>query len=315
MATSDRVPLAYMVVDPGGPGERALPVYDQLFIGRECAGVEESRRFVVDDAEVSRNHLELRLDVDQDKAYIVDSSTNGTRLNGQRIERSMPVLVRSADRIMVGAVAFEFQSEMFRSVVRADPRKTAMRISQATMIMVVGDILGYSTISQYTEGHVVTRDLDVLYGSLRDLLNEQKGTLSDYAGDAVFAVWDCGQLPDAPDLALTFALRAVDVVAEVGPSLSLRDPAGDPVKLGWAIVQGDAAVSSLTGSLISIVGDAANLAFRLSGLAGRDARAPVIVTKVVHDIVVDRYRFGPPEHVETKGRSGQETIYELLGPI
>jgi class 3 adenylate cyclase len=66
---------------------------------------------------------------------------------------------------------------------------------------------------------------------------------------------------------------------------------------------------------VSIVGDAANLAFRLSGLAGRDSRAPVIVTDVIHDEVADRYRFGPPEKVDTKGRSGQETIYELLGPI
>lgn len=315
MSTSERVPPAYVVVDPGGSAERVIPVYDSLFVGRECAGVDDSRRFVVDDPEVSRNHLELRLDAGQDRAYVVDTSTNGTRVNGMRIERNIPVIIRSRDRIVVGAVQLEFQSEAFQSVQQMDPRRTAMRISQSTMMMVVGDIIGYSTISQYTDGEILTSDLHALYGPLKGLLVQQRGTLSDYAGDAVFAVWDYDHMPDAPTLAVDFALRAVDLVAEVAPSLRLRDPEGQPLRMGWAVVEGRAAISSLTGSLISVVGDAANLAFRLSGVAGRKSRAPVIVTKGVHDLIADRYRFGAPSLEDTKGRTGQETVYEVSGPV
>ncbi len=308
----EREPLAYLVVNPGGSGEHALPVYDQLFVGRECAGVDGARRFIVDDPEVSRNHFEVRLDVDEDRAYVVDTSTNGVLVNGLRIDRAVPVPVRSTDRIEAGSLCFEFTSEAFRASVPVDPRRTALRIVQATMIMVVGDILGYSTIAQYTAEEVVARDLDALYGSLRGLLKEQQGTLSDYAGDAVFAVWDLHRLDDAPTLAVDFALRAVELVAEVAPALRIRDPEGRPVRLGWAVVRGTAAVSTLTGSLVSVVGDAANLAFRLSGLAGRDSRAPVIVTEGVRQLVADHYLFGAPEAVDTKGRAGREVVYELL---
>ena len=39
------------------------------------------------------------------------------------------------------------------------------------------------------------------------------------------------------------------------------------------LAHGDAAVSSLTGVLLGVVGDATNLRFRLSGIAGREVTA------------------------------------------
>lgn len=304
---------AAVVIRTDSGAARTIPVYDRLFVGRECAGIDDAHRLVVDDPEVSRNHAEIRLDVIHDLAYVVDTSTNGTRVNGARIERAMPVPLRAGDVVSVGRLELLFQSESFRAGPRFDPRKTAFRVTTAEMLMVVGDIVTYSTISQYTDSSVVAHDLEVLYGSVRELLSEHRGTLSDYAGDAMFAVWDKSYLADAEERATNFALAAVDLVNSVAPSLSIRDPDGAPVRMGWAVVAGDAAVSSLTGSLVSVVGDAANLAFRLSGLAARGGRAPVIVTAKVHDAVADRFRFGEPVCVETKGRTGEETIFEVLG--
>lgn len=320
MEIQGRVPPAYLVMRPGTPEERAIPVYDSLYVGRDWAQVEEGRRFLIsDDGQVSRDHLEVRLDLQRDLAFVIDTSTNGTRVNGLRIDSAKPVRIRPTDRIVAGSTEFEFRSESFRAepvrpAAHAGPRPTALDIRTARMIMVVGDIVGYSTISQYTAGEIIVLDLEVLYGALKGLLSEQKGTLSDYAGDAVLTVWEVGILPEAPSLAIDFALKAVDLVAEVGPSLRIRDPEGNPVHMGWAISHGLVAVSALTGSLVSVVGDATNLAFRLSGIAGRQGRAPVVVTAGVHDLVPDHYRYGPPDEVETKGRSGMETVYELFGP-
>ena len=85
--------LAYLVAWPGEDDEQSIPIYDHLYVGRECSGIEEDRRFLVDDDAVSRNHMEVRLDVEQDQAWLVDRSTNGTLLNGTRIERSVPVQI------------------------------------------------------------------------------------------------------------------------------------------------------------------------------------------------------------------------------
>jgi len=76
-----------LVIAPDAAEERSIPVYDRLVVGRECAGVEERHRLLIDDPAISRTHLELRLDFGRDQAWLTDLSTNGTRVNGQRIER------------------------------------------------------------------------------------------------------------------------------------------------------------------------------------------------------------------------------------
>jgi adenylate cyclase len=71
-------PLGFLIVDDGGP-QRSVPIFDQMFVGRECVGINESRRLVIRDPEISRNHLEIRLDAVSDQAFVIDISTNGTR--------------------------------------------------------------------------------------------------------------------------------------------------------------------------------------------------------------------------------------------
>src|SRR5437868_15548201 len=98
MSQAEGEALAFLMLHPGSRDERAIPIYDRIFIGRECAGIDDAHRLLIDDPEVSRNHMELRLDPEQDQAFVIDTSTNGTRVNGARIERAVPVPVTAGDR-------------------------------------------------------------------------------------------------------------------------------------------------------------------------------------------------------------------------
>jgi class 3 adenylate cyclase len=182
------------------------------------------------------------------------------------------------------------------------------------MVMAVGDIVSYSTISQYTDSQTVLQSLEMVYGGLQETLNRYRGTLSDYAGDALFAVWEMEQIEEAPKKAVAFALDAIEGMKSLAPMLNVRDPDGEPIRMGWGVVIGDAAISSLTGSLVSVVGDAANLAFRISGLAARDGHADVIVTEAVHELLEGAFTTTPPEDVTVKGRTGTERVYGITGP-
>jgi class 3 adenylate cyclase len=303
---------AYIVVAPGSAEERLVPIVDRLFVGRECLGVDEAHRLLVDDLTVSRQHFEIRLEHEHDRAVVVDHSTNGTRLNGIRMAKGSPAPLRPGDRLSLGEVELEFRSDRFAGTNLADEGRTIRNVSLAKLVMVVGDIHNYSTISQYTDSKTMLDALEILYAGLGGILQRYKGTLSDYAGDAMFAVWELDRLDDAPELAINFALEAVDGVRQLGPMLPIRAPDGEPIKMGWGIVVGDAAVSSLTGALISVVGDATNLAFRLSGLAGRGGRPSVLVTHALREAVPDRFAWGEPDDVEVKGRTGTETVYGVL---
>lgn len=304
-------PPAYLVVDEDGT-KRNVPIFDQLFVGRECAGISERRRFVIDDPEISRTHLEIRLDAASDQAFLIDTSSNGTSLNGVRLERAVLLPLRPGDEIRIGDVTLTFSSQRFTAVAKAAPRLTQARIGQAAMVMVVGDIVNYSTISQVTDEQVMARSLHTLWNQLGGVLQAHHGSLNHYAGDALFAVWEMDRFPDATELAIDFALAANQLVEQLGPELPLRGPDGMPIHMGWGVVRGMAALAAMTRSVDAVIGDATNVAFRLSGLAGRQGRAAVMVTSGVHRSVAARFLWGASESVEIKGRSGVETVFPVI---
>ena len=304
---------AFVVVSPGTSDERTVPITERLFVGRECLGVDEQHRLLVDDPTVSRQHFEIRLEPEHDRASLLDNSTNGTRLNGVRIGRGAPAPLRPGDRITVGETVIEFRSDRYHGKDLADDGRTIRRVTLSKLVMAVGDIAGYSTISQYTDSNTMLSALEVLYGGLRGILERYRGTLSDYAGDAMFVVWELDEMEDAPKLAVDFCLEAVDGVRQLAPMLPIREPDGSPIYMGWGLVTGEAAVSSMTGALLSVVGDATNLAFRLSGVAARNGRPSVIITEALQQMLPPGYALSPPDDVEVKGRTGTEKVYGVLG--
>ena len=280
-------------------------------MGRECAGIEESRRLLIEGGEVSRCHFEVRLDDVRDQAYLVDESTNGTHLNGVRIARAVPTQIKPGDRITIASRVFEFRSARFADTSQPGSRMTIMPIRLTTMVLVVGDIVKYSTISQVTDNNTIAVSLQRLWAELGVVLTAHRGTLNHYAGDALYAVWDPERLPDATELAVDFALAADQRLQQFSSELALRGPDGRPIQMGWSIVSGRVAVTSMTRA-DAVIGDATNLAFRLSGIAGRDGRPNVIVTERIKEIIGSSYVLGEPEEVDTKGRTGKEMIYPVL---
>src|SRR5262249_18038833 len=121
-------------------------------------------------------------------------------------------------------------------------------------------------------------------------------------------------LPDGIQLAIKFALAANQRVEELGPALPLRNPQGQPIHMGWGVVVGVAALAAMTRSVEAVIGDSTNVGVRLAGLAGRDGRAPVMVTGVVHDAVKNKFLWGDAEQVLLKGRQTTETVYPVIGP-
>jgi adenylate cyclase len=299
--------LAHLVAQPGHVDEHQVPIFDHLFIGRECTGIDDNHRYLIDHESVSRNHADLRLDAEQEQAWLIDRSTNGTLLNGARMERSVPAQIVHGDRFRVGPVEFEFTSLRFSSPAGPDPRQTVRDVTLNELIMVVGDIISYSTVSEYSDGIVLLESVDRLYGELRQLLQQRRGTLSNYVGDAFFATWEA-TTPGAAASAVAFAMDAAQRVRAVAPSLPLRDPGGEPIRMGFAVASGQAATSLMSGALVTVLGDTTNVAFRLSGVASRSGWSDVVVTDAVHDLTVGQFSFTDPVDIEVKGRTAKVTI-------
>jgi class 3 adenylate cyclase len=304
-------PQAHLVMHMNA-GEKSVPIFDQLFVGRECAGIDEHRRLVIADPNISRNHLEIRLDVATDRAFLIDTSTNGTLLNGMPLERAMQVPIKPDDRISIGDVELIFRSHRFNAASLSGTNPTLTRIVEETMVMVVGDITNYSTISEVTENRVIAGSLNYLWHELSRVLRTHRGTLNHYAGDALYAVWELRRIPTANELAIDFALAANQRVEELAPTLPLRGPDGSPIRMGWGVVQGRAAIAAMTRTVTAVIGDATNVAFRLAGIAGRAGRPAVMVSSRIHAVVEAQYVWGHSEQVEIKGRRGMETVFPVV---
>ncbi len=308
----DAQPVGYVVVDPGTPGEGTRPLLDRLFVGRECAGVDEAHRILlVDDQAVSRNHLEIRVDLEQGRPVVVDTSSNGARVNGIRIERAVAVPLNGGDQIQVGNHVLEFRAA---TVTTQRPESTVQRATisvstSTTMAMIVGDLINFSTVSEQADQQVLVHDVHQLYTRLRELLAQHRGTLVDYVGDAFFASWELDFDPAAATNALEFALAADVLVNECAGDFELRYADGTPLKMGWGATMGPVVTQLMPGSVVMVLGDAVNLGFRLSALAGREARPKILATELVRQAADGHFEFGDPETVTVKGRLGIETIY------
>ncbi len=321
---------AVLIVSPGRDDERAVPVYDRLFAGRECSGVDEGHRLLIHDRTISRTHLELRLDFDRDEAWLTDHSSNGTRLNGRRVERFVPVRMRPGDRVLLGSTELEFRSPRFtggeqRKAMTLDGMTTLHQAVVTEMVMVVGDVLSFSTIAENTDDQVLMTDIERLFARLRVILGKHHGTLTNYAGDAFFATWEADPtkgIGPAARSAVAFALEAAAAVPLVAETLELRDPEGGPVRMGWGVSSGRAAVSGKNGPLMTVLGDATNVAFRLSGIADRQGWPAVLVTASVSQAAESQaaagrasgavFVFSPLPAVTVKGR---KKPVEILGAV
>ena len=78
-----------------------IPIYDGMIIGRDSVspGPLETSTFV------SRRHASFSFD--RDSVLITDASTNGTFINGKRLEKLQPTAIHDGDTIRFADVDFE----------------------------------------------------------------------------------------------------------------------------------------------------------------------------------------------------------------
>jgi adenylate cyclase len=295
-ADADRI-----IISPGTSEERAVPIEGRLFVGRECAGIDPKQRLILEYPSISRDHLELRSDP-HGGTRLIDHSTNGTWVNGRRVERDEPLLLSDGDRIEVGDVQLEFRARPDAApIVERD--LTVRTLGVIPLAIVVGDVVGYTAITERYGAEPVARTMETIFGVLQELLKGQGGTVGNYVGDALLAAWDAHRDERAAEKAVAFALDAAEL------SATLPSVAGAPLRMGWAVTVGEAMAGRPALARDSIHGDAINLAFRLASIAGRDERPPVLVTAEVVSDAPQAARYEALGELTVRGRSSTVETY------
>lgn len=278
----------WLVLSERGSTPRVVPIIGRLFVGR-TAGASRPQHLMLDDPAVSRLHFELR--VNADGVTLVDQSTNGTRVNGSKLERDQAVSLNDSDFIEVGTIRMSFRSLDAADRI-SDAVRTAVReIERAHVATVVGDVVGYTAVAERDGEDAAAAAADELFATLAELVAAHGATTSHRDGDSLFAAWDAHADPEAADKAVRFALAAAQL-------------AGDSaLDMGWGVTIGTAAPAHPTSARDSVDADAINLAFRLSGLAARDGEPPVLVSAGAATAAEDAADYGDLREIAIRGRA------------
>lgn len=201
----------------------------------------------------------------------------------------------------------ELVEEMSRN-----PEHYSMDGRNAELTVLFSDIRGFTTISEGLEPKQLTQLMNEYLGAMTSVIQDQRGTLDKYIGDAIMAFWGA-PVDDAEHAghAVKAALRMHAALAELNRSLTAR---GWPeLKIGVGLNTGPMTVGDM-GSPVrkayTVMGDAVNLASRLEGLTKQYGVGTLVgeaTRRAVKDVV-----FREIDRVRVKGKDEPVSIYEPL---
>jgi len=293
-----------------------LEIVDKIFIGRSCKGVDPQKRILVHDAQVSRDHAVVSRRAE--RLQITDSSKNGTWVNGTRLAAGASSEIADGDNINVGESTFRVcYPENVTDVKDAAILTDGTRVT-ATEIMVtnvVADVRGFTTFSQDHASSDVYALMKEIFDNFSAIVYQFKGTIKDYAGDAVYAFWDHNveAIKTQAVLACQAAIQQTQTINDIRTQLIGKNLAADNLQMGWGITTGQVTMSHYGSRAtdLALVGDCTNLAFRLSGLANKELSEKIVICSQTADLVRDELTLKDLGPVSIKGRTGKEHIFAL----
>jgi adenylate cyclase len=272
-------------VTENGQTDRVVAIVDRLTVGRKQGSIDTPQLVLLEDPMVSRAHLELRAEA-VGGVVLVDQSTNGTRVNGTKVEPGEPLALSDGDLIEIGSARLGYRSLDNPQRIPAAIRAAVVMTEPTLMACVAGDIAGDGA--------------DALFATLRELQAEHGAGAYHAAGDSFFAAWDGADAPDAVQHAVSFALAAGAIASE-------------PLCAGWAVTVGDATEAHTSTTCQAVHGEAINLALRLSGLAAREDEPAVLVSAEVADAAPAAAVYGEVRELDLPGRDAPARI-RIAGP-
>jgi class 3 adenylate cyclase len=288
-----------------------LDLVDKVFIGRGCRGIEKTKRILVKDPAVSRDHAIVSLD--GSNLQITDLSKNGVWVNGVRVAPGSSQGLRDGDMITVGDTCIVVR---YTGLTTFDDSMEGTHAGPIEMIVtsLVADVRGFTGISQREDSSQVYAFMKDLFETLTAVVHDFKGTVKDYVGDAVYAFWDHGLSANTEQavLACRAALHQLEAVNRLESRNGFDSQmAGQGLIMGWGITTGKVTMAHYSSRVadLALVGDATNLAFRLSGMANKDLASPIVICSQTAQLVGQALSPVDLGLVPVRGRTGNEHVY------
>lgn len=287
---------------------------DKLFIGRLCRGVDADHCVHIDKPSVSRDHAVIQ--TTRFGIELTDLSTNGTWLNGVRMASGSSRVLVEGDVIEIGKIKLELVCDedcIPRQGEGWADEQTTISPSIVWVTSLVADVRGFSTMCQDNDSDTAYNLMHEVFRRFSAIVTSFKGTVKDFAGDAVFAFWEHtgGMSAAQAVLACRAAMEQYRQVNDIHATMGRMTAEFQGLRLGWGVTTGPATLShyGVRHTDLALVGDVVNLAFRLSAIAHKEVDAAIVVCRHTAELVRSEINLSDLGKIRTKGRTGLEQVF------
>ena len=176
----------------------------------------------------------------------------------------------------------------------------------------MSDLRGYTRFAEQGDPAWVMEVLNGYLARMTDIVVEHGGTINEFIGDAIFAIFGA-PIPhaDHAERAAAAALAMQRAMAEIN---ALHVARGLPrFEMGIGVNTGEAVVGNIGSEArakYAVVGSAVNVAARVEGAT---VGGQIFLSAATYDHLRDLAEVVPPLSVELKGLTAPLLLYELRG--
>jgi len=178
--------------------------------------------------------------------------------------------------------------------------------------VLMSDLRGYTRFAEMGDPVSVMDVLNDYLGRMADLIIAHGGSINEFIGDAIFAVFGAPlDQPDHAERAAAAALAMQRAMDEFNQALVARG--GQRFAMGIGLSTGEAVVGNIGSeqrAKYAVVGAAVNLAGRIEGCT---VGGQILLSPATLEHIRDLAEVGPPLQVELKGVAGPVVLHELRG--
>jgi len=318
----------YLVVHPGTTDSYRVELEDGkvLEIGRK-ANPGTQKRLVLPVPEVSGNHAEIRKVTD---GWTIRDlgSTNGTRLNGDWITPGQEYMLKNGDVVKIAQVDLQVNlpndngaAQRRIQIVEDDHEKTQFHIKLINATILVGDIRSFTGLMETysSQPELVMHAAQRVFQFLGDEIKRQHGQVEKVAGDAIMAYWQGSDTPQGAHNMCAYqacytALQLRDLIHKIAASADGWPFPNHPLQVDVALATGPVAAGVLGSAKANpaLLGDTANLAFRLEKMIGADTPGDIIMDGTTYELIKEHFTVHPLGSYTVKGRQRAVDVFRLL---
>jgi class 3 adenylate cyclase len=315
-----------IVALPGAIDSFALKIIgDQIiYIGRKTKPnlSANEKCIVLPYSEVSAKHAEIHCKSNQ--WTLVDTgSTNGTTINGVLISPGKEYglkdqdIIGIANYILVVSIPNDINSQ---SNIDPELEQTRFQVRLINATILVADLKNFTGLMEKFnhDPSIVMQAAGNVFSQLNKEIERNQGQLEKIAGDAIMAYWSNkgGSIESGSSCykACLSALRLKEVSNKIAKDKAIWPFDNHPLAFDIALATGTVAKGALGKSQgnPALLGDTANLAFRLEKLIVNDDLGKIIVDQSSYDLVKENFEFKFLGEFEIKGRVSNVNVYQLL---